>query len=266
MQENADNLEEEVKKIYTPLSVAKEEIWRRWNDKALRKKVEDFLGGDLPEVFKKEPRAVLARHVASPNNEFNRYLDLAKLLELQPVCLEYLEDKFRAENRGKYCLGKFFFYDGIGKKKGEKIKSLKIIDFDNAEGQKINKINTFSKDSLVDFHHKLFCSFFPNNKEDFVDMSEWVKIHGKKSEYFYENFLAMFLCNGVLFENFVSKGNQGESMFTSKVVLPSIHNLIKKFKIKPLIVALDPIDEESGMYSNYYPKEIENLININKKI
>lgn len=30
--------------IYTPLSVAKEEIWKRWNDQELKKKVEDFLG------------------------------------------------------------------------------------------------------------------------------------------------------------------------------------------------------------------------------
>ncbi len=38
----------DIKEIYTPLSVAKKEIWRRWNDKELRKKVEDFLGGDMP--------------------------------------------------------------------------------------------------------------------------------------------------------------------------------------------------------------------------
>ena len=43
----------DIKDIYTPLSVAKKEIWRRWNDKELRKKVENFLGGDLPEVLKK---------------------------------------------------------------------------------------------------------------------------------------------------------------------------------------------------------------------
>jgi len=35
-------LREEVNKIYTPLSVAKKEIQRRWKDKKLRKKVEDF--------------------------------------------------------------------------------------------------------------------------------------------------------------------------------------------------------------------------------
>ena len=42
----------DIKDIYTPLSVAKKEIWRRWNDPVLRKKVEEFLGGDVPEVLK----------------------------------------------------------------------------------------------------------------------------------------------------------------------------------------------------------------------
>ncbi len=68
--ENDELLRKEVEKIYTPLSVAKEEIWRRWNDKELRKKVEDFLGGDIPEVFKKEPRATIFRYIATPNLEF----------------------------------------------------------------------------------------------------------------------------------------------------------------------------------------------------
>ena len=58
-----------IKHIYTPLEEAKEEIWRRWNDKALRKKVEEFLGGDIPDLFKKKPCAVLARSVVSPNFE-----------------------------------------------------------------------------------------------------------------------------------------------------------------------------------------------------
>lgn len=62
----------DIKEIYTPLSVAKKEIWRRWNDKDLRKKVEDFLGGELPKALRsKEPGAVLSRDVISPNKEFS---------------------------------------------------------------------------------------------------------------------------------------------------------------------------------------------------
>ncbi len=69
-----EQLQAEVNKIYTPLSVAKEEIWRRWNDKALRKKVEDFLGVNLPEPFKNEPRAVMLRYIATPNFEASFFI------------------------------------------------------------------------------------------------------------------------------------------------------------------------------------------------
>lgn len=31
----------DISSLYTPLSEAKEEVWRRWNDKALRRKYED---------------------------------------------------------------------------------------------------------------------------------------------------------------------------------------------------------------------------------
>jgi len=43
----------DIREIYTPLSVAKKEIWKRWHDPILRKKVEDFLSGDILMVFKK---------------------------------------------------------------------------------------------------------------------------------------------------------------------------------------------------------------------
>ena len=78
-----------IKHIYTPLSVAKEEVWRRWNDKDLRQKVEEFLNGDIPEFLQNEPKSYLARHVASPNFEFTRFLELAGEIDLNPVCPEY---------------------------------------------------------------------------------------------------------------------------------------------------------------------------------
>jgi hypothetical protein len=38
----------QVESMYTTLSEAKEEIWRRWNDKELRKKVEEYKMGNIP--------------------------------------------------------------------------------------------------------------------------------------------------------------------------------------------------------------------------
>ena len=45
-----ENLRKELMSIYTPLEEAKKEIWRRWNDKELRKKIDDFSKNDIPDI------------------------------------------------------------------------------------------------------------------------------------------------------------------------------------------------------------------------
>jgi len=258
MQESGNNLEKEVEKIYTPLSVAKEEIWRRWNDKELKKKVEDFLGGDIPEVFRKEPMAVLARHIASPNFEFFRFLDFAKILNINPVCLEYSADQFKSENRDKYCLGKLFFCDGVGKKMGEKINATKVIDFDSSEGKKFKDMTTLNGENFISFHHQLLSGSVHNYKKLISDESNWVKNNGEVSEIFYENFLALFICHGIIFENFLRVGK--EKFFTETVVVPSFNKIKKIFGVSPLIVPLMPIDSEDDLHWRCYPGEVKKLL------
>lgn len=86
--------------IYTSIEDAKEEIWRRWNDNALRQEVESFLG-EVPSVLKNEPKAVLFRHLMTPNYECIHFFDLARGLKLKPLGWEYLEDIFLTINKDK---------------------------------------------------------------------------------------------------------------------------------------------------------------------
>ena len=104
--------------IYTTLEEAKKEIWRRWNNEILRKEVEEFLG-EVPEVFKKEPRACLCRHIFSPNYEYLRFLDLIQGIDLKPLGIEYLKDMFITTNKDKTYLAKMAFID-----KGQNIARL----------------------------------------------------------------------------------------------------------------------------------------------
>ena len=116
--------------IYTPLEEAKEEIWKRWNNEILRKEVEEFLG-EVPEVFKKEPRACLGRQILSPNYEYLRFLDLVQGIDLKPLCLEYLEDMFITTNKDKTYLAKMAFIE-----KGQSITRLiyrKVINLQDSE-------------------------------------------------------------------------------------------------------------------------------------
>jgi hypothetical protein len=248
----------DIKEIYTPLSVVKKEIWKRWNDKELRKKVEDFLGGDIPKILRgKEPGAVLSRDVISPNKEFFYFLDLLDDVKMNPAFLEYLDGKFVAKNFNKYHLCRMFFYNGRGKNGGDKISTLKVVNFNTMEGKKIKHLKTIGGENFVDFHHKILEKNIPKkiNIGKICDISHWFNKHRKMSKYYYLRYLALFLCHGILFDNFITKNGEGD--FTEKKIIPSFKKLEKIFGIKPLVVPLTPIEDESELYWWCYPAKIE---------
>lgn len=237
-----------VEELYTPLSVAKEEIQRRWNDKELRKKVEDFLGEEFPEMFKDEPRAVLFRFIATPNFEFRRFFDLSQMVSLEPVYAEFLGDKFCTRNQDKLCLGRIVVSNG----KNEKKKN--IINIQDNDNKKFSDIETLWGQKLVDFHHYIFSESFAGVQN--FDVSSF-KTNGETSKDVYIKFLSLFLCNGILFENYISKDNGYEKKFTNAVVLPAINELFERFGVKPLIVPLLPIMDEDQVEWMWYPQDIE---------
>jgi hypothetical protein len=242
--------------IYTPLEDAKEEIWRRWNDKKLRKKVEDFLDGNIPEPFQKEPRAVLARPITTPDIEHMYFLELCKQLNLNPCSFEYAEDKFYTINADKLALAKMSFYCGKNEQGKDKIDIKKIINFKKSEGQKIKEIETLWGENFIDFHHKILKA--SASRVELFDGSDWYRSMGKNASEYYPYFLAIFICNGVLFENFLS--DEVEGKFTYNVVLPAFRKIETLFGIKPLIFPAIPvkaIDEQSWWC---YPKFVRNLV------
>lgn len=243
----------DIREIYTPLSVAKKEIWRRWNDKKLRKKVEDFLDGDLPKAFKgNEPGAVLSRDVISPNKELFYFLDLLKDVKMSPIFLEYLDGKFVARNFNKYHLCRMFFYNGRGKRGGDKLSTLKVVDFNKMEGKKMEQLKTVNGKNFVDFHHKILKKSVPQLKTGKIsDFSDWFNKHRKKSKEYYVHYLALFLTHGILFDNFITKN--GEGNFTQTKIIPSFKKLEKIFGVKPLVVPLTPIEDECELYWWCYP-------------
>lgn len=252
-QEDVNIKSTEIDFIYTPLEEAKEEIWRRWNDKALKKKVEKFLGGDIPEVLKKFPRVLLARHILSPNFELLHFLKITKTMELRPLCLEYLHDKFVAENIDKYYLCKLFFHNGIRKKGESQVTTLKILDdMVRAQGKKFCDLKTVSGNSVVGFHHDLFSAVGMNSSIDRLDISSYYKRNGGIARRYYIYFFSLYVCHGVLFENYLL--NKGQFSFIRDTVIPSYLAVSKMFGVKPLVVSLVPRSEEECHYWRFYPK------------
>lgn len=254
-------LKKKVEGIYTPLSVAKEEIWRRWNDKALRKKVEDFLEGDVLYMLRNTPKATLVRYITTPNLELSYFLDLAKITGLDYSLLEYSRDKFVSKNPDKYSLCKMSFFDGIGKKGGVKSSRINVVNFNKTEGKLLDCLDTLWGEKLIDFHHRIIKqSMGEEVKEKIFDISDWFdEKRNKNRDFYYLHYLSLFVCHGVLFENFLL--DKGEIEFTLKKVLPSFAKVEEIFGVKPLIVPLEPFKDETDCAWRSYSKNIKELIN-----
>jgi len=258
MVETNKELARELEAIYTPLEEAKTEIWRRWSDKDLKKKVDNFLKDDVPEIFRDSPKAVLARHVLSPHYELSHFLELSKMIGLKALCLEYLDDKFVAENIDKYYLGKLFFHKGNNRNENDVIATLKAIEINKAEGNNICTLETMWGENLVDFHHKLIDLSGLNNSIDIFDISDYYKRNGTTAKEYYIYFFSLYICYAVLIENYLLDKKQID--FTMEVALPSYKKVLNIFGLKPLIVHLGPVGEEENLCWRYYPISVKNII------
>jgi len=241
--------------VYTTIENAKKEIVKRWNDKDLKKKVEEYLGGDIPKGFLNEPRAVLFRNIASPDLEFLYFLKMAKDNGMKPLVLEYTHDKFSTRNADKLCLAKLAIFEGKNKNGEAIVRYRKLIDIKVQDNKEFCEIETLEGENLVEFHHNLVTKMVPEGVDVF-GMSQWIEHNGKTAAEYYNKFLALFVCHGILFENFVT--DESEAEFEDMVVIPALENVKKIFSVEPIIcpLASDPND----MYWWSYPSEIEKIL------
>ncbi len=249
--------------VYTPLSEALRLLDERRKDPELMAKVEKLLKGDIPEILKQQKCAVLARHIATPNHESRRFIQIAKEYNLYPVFFEYLDDKFTANNPYKHSLGQL----QVQKKEPNKhkhtlIEKITIVDFNTHTGKKLRDVQTLWNEPLVSFHRKLFDSQnYKTGDFYFHDGSEWYKNNGGKSKEYYTNFLLLFITNGILFENFLTSQDE-EGAFTKEIVLPAIENILNLVGVKPLIIPVGPLEiEADNLWFNLLPKTKELIPN-----
>lgn len=249
----------DITRIYTPLAEAKREVWRRWNDPILRQKAIDYLGGNIPDVFKDGPRAVLSRHIISPNTEFEFFYSFAKEIGLDPLGLEGVKDNFCTINPEKAALGKMSFVKKELMNGGNACReSEKIIDLERCEGKRFCDIETLWGENLVDFHHRLLFASYPDVV--LFDDFKWFVDNGYsiKPQEYYRKFFVFFVCFGVLFENFLL--NKNESNFTKNIIDPIFSEIESVFGVRPLITPLSPIDDEAHSYWRCYPYSFKKLV------
>lgn len=243
--------------LITPLDEAVEEIRRRNSDPELRRKVEEYLKGDIPEHFSSPPVLYLARHVATPNFETLRFLHLVEPLELKTVIGQDLKDKFVPKNQLKKALGKLSVSTGMSKVDGvfvEQFENVRIIDFNKHSGEPFHTIETEWGEKLSDFHKRLF-SELTKREVAVVDDSDWIdRQHRGKLLAHYKKFLALFIVHGILFEDYAVDDAE-ERKFVRRILRPAFRHIEKTFGYKPLIAQLTPTSVESAGYWISYPTQ-----------
>jgi hypothetical protein len=245
----------EENQFYTSIEDAKREIRKRWNDVKLRKEVESFLGINMPVPLKKTPRAIMVRCIASPDNEFFKFLSLSSEVELEPLFIDYPQDKFVAFNSDKYALCNLHF-EKKDIRKYEDADKIKLINFNKFEGKSFSDIKTLWGNGIEEFHHEIFRRAVPQSVEIF-NFWEWFDETRHKTEFYYLYYLSLFVCHGILFENMLMSEEERE--FTEKKIMPSFKKIQEMFGVKPLILPIAPVDEEDDFKWWLYPKHVKNI-------
>lgn len=226
--------------IYSSLRTAADEIKRRWSDDNTARKIEMFLGGDIPEFLKSEPHIILFRHIATPDAETSRLLELSREAGLPPLILEYTGDKFVAFNADKYRLLYPSFRTGIFSQGKERFYKLKIADLHSAQGKPLNGIRTRWGVNVVDFHHEILFRMYPELRGKVFDITEWLARNGGLARLYYKKFIALLIRHCVLAEDYMDTGN--EEKFMEEKFMPALGQVQRDIGLKPLVVKLAPAD------------------------
>jgi hypothetical protein len=179
---------------------------------------------------------------------------------LKPLIFEYHGDKFVSSgNHYKRSLGKMPLYQYTGKDGRDMIHYHNVCDFNIHVGKPIAEATCKTGESLVEFHHNLFRKMTGlNPKTHCVDATKWFKrsVNGPMS--YYEEFLSLFVREGVLFENFFPF--KEENGFTQKIIVPAFKHIETTVGKRPLIVRLTSPEEEARTFWDMYPKKIEKFL------
>ena len=237
--------------MYTPLSMAKKEIWERWNNKELKKEIEGFLG-EMPDIIKEKPKAIIFRNIATPNLELHIANEYAQLLGLDLVVVEYTIDKFCTRNRDKLHLGKMMFFDH--KDKSQAVAKENVIHIKEDDNKHFTEIKTLWGESFISFHHRIFKESGYGNVE-FFDASVYKQM-GLSPYEIYLKILSLCEYGSILLENFLIKADRGEKRFTEEVIMPAFSEVERKFGFRPLIVPLLAADGEGSVCWQHYPYEV----------
>jgi hypothetical protein len=241
--------------IYMPLACAVRELGKRWSDATLAKQVHEYLSGDVPEPLLARPHAISTAHVASPTFVFGEFYRQTAACGLEPLMFEYLDDLFVTTNYDKAALAKMRFRTNADGKR-ESWHGRHVIDLAGGEERKrLRDLHTLWGESFVECHHRLLRS---KASPVLFDGSAWYSRNGGNAADRYRSTMALFIRNGILFENFLD--TPAEHEFTFGTVIPAFHEVSRHFGVRPLVVATVPHERAVDRFWWSYPGEIASLL------
>lgn len=214
------------------------------------------------EPLLKKRHLVFFRQVATPLHETLRVIQIANQLGLKLCILEYGDDKLvSAHNIYKLGLGKLPVYKFIDKTGRDIYQNHTIIDFNKYAGTKLKDVYTTKGERLMDFHHELFNHVTGLDiKKNIIDASDWFSQFNNHASEYYEAFFTLFIKHNVLAEIFVLERDKDEEDFANKIANPAFSSMIERFGLGPIIINYQPWDEQTRMYWDCYPAEVNEFL------
>jgi hypothetical protein len=241
-----------------PLAEVRVEIRNRWGNLDLKREVEAYLKDDLwPEVAL-EPRAVQARHIATPDNGHFFFRTVARWLDMRPLRFDHLHDQFTIQNRDKKVLGMLHLIFPDASK-----RIVDLVSYRSQDRRMLDEVVMKSGTLLMNFHYGLMQQFDPDC--ELKNCSTWAHRMGSVKE-FYLKMISHFVAHGVYFHDLVIDpfGHiESETRFVEDVGYWAFEQIKTRFGVDPLMIGLYPEagqTAEEDFYWLGFPKEINDYL------
>jgi hypothetical protein len=225
-------------------------IEARRQDPSLQKAVADYLDKDIPVHFNQnKPVLYLSRHLATPNLETLKFIEVAKPYALPIIIGEDHQGKFVSINADKRSLGKMQIIKGSNRRGDDILENFTVIDFKKYDGEEFKNIKTVFDEDLAEFHHSLLHEVYPPAVVTTVNESAWVDRNFRQDlmEH-YRRLMALLIVHGIMFEVYYPE----EKSFFDEILIPAFTYIHKKFGVKPLICPiLDDTEYDESKWITY---------------
>lgn len=243
--------------FHTPIEEAVYEIEKRRSDHHLMREVRRYLGDDIPAYFnQKQPILYLSRHVATPNFETLRFIEVTKPYGLPTLIGQDTDDIFVSNNVLKKALGKMSILKATTRNGDEIFENFTLVDFNRVQGKKIRHIKTNRGCYLSTFHNRLLGYVYPAGYQ-LISESAWIsRNHRYNLVAHYKKMLALLITQGIMFEFY----EDSEFDFVENILAPTFFEVANHFGCKPLITDLVPDNKRNEKDWNAYPGVIYQFV------